>query len=64
MNAQPGNWRSGITSAATAVLCAAVALYVAVRLIEAVAPALIAVGMAAVIAGAVIAIVRYRRSRW
>jgi hypothetical protein len=64
VNGQPGNWRSGITSVATTVLCAAIALYIAVRLIEAIAPALIAVAVVAAIASTAIMIARHRRSHW
>jgi len=45
MNGQPGNWRSAFTSGAMTLLGAAIALYVAVRLIEAVAPMLITLGV-------------------
>ena len=50
MNGSPGNWRSGITNAAVAVLGAAIAVYVAVHLIEAVAPVLITLGVLAALA--------------
>jgi len=40
MNGQPG-WRSSLTNAAMTILGAAIALYVAVHLIEAIAPVLI-----------------------
>ena len=64
MNGQPGNWRSGVSGAATTVLFAAVALYVAVRLIESVAPALIAIaGVMALVVSAIM-IARYRKSHW
>ncbi|MGH8995303.1 MAG: hypothetical protein ACRDYB_04620 [Acidimicrobiales bacterium] len=64
MNGQPGNWRSSITSAATTVLGAAIALYVAVHLIEAVAPALIAMAVVVAVVGAGLMIFRHRRSHW
>lgn len=47
----PGNWLSKITGAATTVLGAAIALYVAVHLIESVATALLVLGIVALIAG-------------
>jgi hypothetical protein len=64
VNGLPGNWRSGITSAATTLLCVAIAIYIALRLIEAVAPALIAVAVVVVVASTAIMIARHRRSHW
>jgi len=63
MTGPPGNWRSALTSGAMTLLGAAIALYVAVRLIEAVAPVLITLGALAALAYAVWFFHR-RRSGW
>ena len=63
MNGQPGNWRSRMTNAAVAVLGAAIALYVAVHLIEQIVPALIALtGLAAL--GYAVWFFHSRRGGW
>lgn len=53
MNGQPGNWRSNLTAAAWTILGAAVAVYVAVHLIEAIAPVLITLAVLAALVYAV-----------
>jgi hypothetical protein len=63
MNGQPGNWRSAFTSAAITLLGAAIALYVAVHLIEAVAPVLITLVVLAA-AGYATWFFHGRRSGW
>jgi len=63
MNGQPGNWRSVFTSAAMTLLGVAIALYVAVHLLEAIAPVLITLGALAALTYAVWFLHR-RRSGW
>jgi hypothetical protein len=62
VNGQPGNWRSGITSAAMTVLGAAIALFIAVRLIEIIAPVLIIASVLAVFAWTIWYV--HRRRGW
>ncbi|MGH9089837.1 MAG: hypothetical protein ACRDZR_00410 [Acidimicrobiales bacterium] len=60
----PAGWRSWLSGAAVTVLSAAVALYVAVRLVEAVWPVLVA-ATALVVGGYVTWVVhRHRDSGW
>jgi len=63
VNGQPGSWRSAVTRGAVVVLGAAIALHIAVRLIEAVAPALITMAVLAALAYAVW-FFRGRRNGW
>jgi hypothetical protein len=60
----PNGWQTTARGVATTVLLVAIALYVAVRLIEAVAQVLIALAAAGAFAFVVALIVHYRRSRW
>ena len=60
----PSNWQTTARGLATTVLLVAIALYIAVRLIEAVAEVLIGLTAAGAFAYVVVIIVRYRRSRW
>jgi hypothetical protein len=63
MNGPAGNWRSAFSSAAMTLFGVAIALYVAVHLVEAVAPVLITLGVLAALAYAVWFFHR-RRSGW
>jgi hypothetical protein len=60
----PSNWLSGLTRLATTALVVAVALYVAVHLIEAVAPVLLVVAAVGSVIYSAVLVARYRRSRW
>ena len=60
----PGNWLSNLTGLATTALVVAVALYVAVHLIEAVAPVLLVVAAVGSVIYSAVLVARYRRSRW
>lgn len=59
-----GNWKSSLTSAASSLLIASVALFFAVRLIEAVWPVLMIIGGIGSLAYVVHRIVRSRRDEW
>jgi hypothetical protein len=60
----PHNWRTAIVNMAIAALVVAIALHVAAELVRSVAPELIALSSAAVLCYVLVAIARYRRSRW
>jgi len=60
----PNGWQTTARGLATTVLLVAIALYIAVRLIEAVAEVLIGLAVAGAFVYVVVLIVRYRRSRW
>jgi hypothetical protein len=60
----PGNWQASAKGIAATVLLVAIGLYLAVRLIEAVATVLIVLAAVGALAYIVVLFVRYRRSRW
>lgn len=59
-----GNWKSSMTSAASSLLAASVALFIAARLIEAVLPVLMILGGIASFVYVIVLIVRSRRDEW
>ena len=59
-----GNWETGAKRIAMTVLSVAVALYIAVQLIRAVAGVLIVIGAAIAVVYLAIQINHYRKSRW
>jgi len=60
----PSNWQSSAKGVAATALVVAIALYIAVHLIEAVAPVLIGIGVVLAIAYAAVIVGRRRRSHW
>jgi hypothetical protein len=64
MSPPPGNWQSRFKKVAATALLVAVGLYIAARLILAVAPVLIVTGLIGVGAYAGVLIARHRRSKW
>ncbi len=60
----PNNWQTSLKGLAATLLLVAIALSIAVHLLEAVAPVLITIGIVAAIAYAVFVVGRHRRSRW
>ena len=60
----PGNWQSSARGVAATVLLVAIALYLAVRLIDAVATVLVVIAAIAALGYIVVLVARYRRSRW
>lgn len=60
----PGNWQASAKGLAATALLVALGLYLAVRLIEAVATVLIVIVAVAAFAYLVLLFVRYKRSRW
>ena len=60
----PNNWRTSIVNLAISALVVAIALHIAVELVQAVAPELITVFVVIVFAYGLWALARIRRSRW
>ena len=60
----PTNWQTTARGLAATVLLVAIALYLAVRLIEAVASVLIVLAAAVAFIYVAFTFVRYRRTRW
>jgi xanthine/uracil permease len=60
----PTRWLDGLLRVALMVLAVAVILYIAAKLILAVLPVLIGLGVAALLGFAVWSVYRFRRSRW
>ena len=58
------NWQTSAKRFATTALVVAIALYVAVHLIEAVAPVLLVVAAVGSVIYSAVLVARYRRSRW
>jgi uncharacterized membrane protein YgaE (UPF0421/DUF939 family) len=64
MTMPPSRWREGAMNLAVTVLAVAVMLYIAARLIVAVLPVLIGVGLAALLGFVGWSIYQFCRSRW
>jgi xanthine/uracil permease len=64
MTTPPSRWRDGALNLAVSVLAIALMLYVAARLIVAVLPVLIAMGIIALLGFGGWSIYQFRRSRW
>jgi hypothetical protein len=64
MTTPPSRWREAALNLAATVLGVALMLYVAARLIIAVLPVLIAVGVVGLLGFAGWSIYRFRKSRW
>jgi xanthine/uracil permease len=64
MSTPPSRWLDGLLRVAMTVLAIALVLYVAARLIIAVAPVLIGMGVVALLGFAGWSIYRFRQSRW
>lgn len=64
MTTPPSGWRNGAMNLAVSVLAIALMLYVAARLIAAVLPVLIGMGVVALLGFAGWSFYRFRRSRW
>lgn len=64
MTTPPSHWPDKAVSLAMTVLAVALMLYVAARLIVAVLPVLIGVGIVAVLGFAGWSVYQFRRSRW
>jgi hypothetical protein len=64
MTTPPSRWRDGAMNLAGTVLAVVLMLYVAARLIEAILPVLIAVGLVVLIGFAGWSAYQFRRSRW
>jgi predicted RND superfamily exporter protein len=60
----PSKWIDKVIGIATSLFLAALALYLAGRLVLAVAPVLIGLASAVAVGYCIILISRYRRSRW
>ena len=60
----PSNWQTSAKRFAMTVLAVAIALYIAVQLIEAVSRVLVVLGAAAAVVYIVVAVRHHRRSRW
>lgn len=64
MTTPPSRWRDSAMNLAVTVLAIALMLYVAARLIAAVLPVLIGMGVVALLGFAGWSFYRFRRSRW
>jgi xanthine/uracil permease len=64
MTTPPSRWRDSATNLAFTVLAIALMLYVAARLIVAVLPVLIVIGIVALLGFAGWSFYRFRKSRW
>ncbi len=64
MTTPPSRWREGAMNLAVTVLAVAVMLYIAARLIVAVLPVLIGLGIVALLGFVGWSIYQFRRSRW
>lgn len=64
MTEPSGNFESWMKSLALTIVGVALALYLAVHLIESIAGPLVVIGLVAVVAGIVVAVIQARRSRW
>lgn len=64
MTTPPSHWPDKAMSLALTVLAIAIALYIAARLIVAVLPVLIGIGVVALLGFAGWSIYQFRRSRW
>jgi xanthine/uracil permease len=64
MTTPPSRWREAAMNLAVTVLAVAVMLYIAARLIVAVLPVLIGVGLVALLGFVGWSIYQFRRSRW
>lgn len=65
MTAPPsGNWQSSARGLAATVLLVAIALYLAVHLIDAVATVLVVIAAIGALGYVVVIVARHRRSRW
>ena len=64
MTTPPSRWRDSAMNLAVSVLAVAVMLYIAARLIEAVLPVLIVVGVVGLVCFAGWSFYRFRQSRW
>jgi xanthine/uracil permease len=64
MTTPPSRWREGALNLAVTVLAIALMLYIAARLIMAVLPVLIGVGIVGLVGFACWSFYRFRQSRW
>jgi xanthine/uracil permease len=64
MTTPPSRWRDSAMNLAISVLVIALMLYIAARLIEAVLPVLIGVGIVALLGFGGWSVYQFRRSRW
>jgi hypothetical protein len=64
MGPDPSNWQATARKFAMTALVVAIALYLAVHLIEAVATVLVILSAIGALAYVVVQVARYRRSRW
>lgn len=64
MDANPKSWLDRAVGACLSVLIGAAAVYIAVRLVEAVWTALLVIGGVLIVVAVAVAVLRYRRDGW
>jgi uncharacterized membrane protein len=64
MGPDPSNWHASARRLAMTALVVAIALYLAIHLIEAVATVLVILGAIGALAYVLLQVARHRRSRW